>query len=173
MGVVLKNYEMFKNMKVEEKIEFKLKMRGVGKEKEDEKVERVMDMVKIQEMRESKKQKIQGGKKKSVDLESEMVLEKNVVMMDEKIGEIEKKLREKMKIDIREMKKRIGIKIVLVKNEKREEIKMQERIEVLKKGKIEKIGQKRDIYEEKKKSLVEELIGEKKMEEGKVERVEG
>lgn len=79
--------------------------------------------------------------------------------MEENLGEIEKVIREKEKEEIKEIKRRLRKKIIIVKNDMEEEIQIGERIEVMDEGKILKLGKKEEIMERKEKELVERMVG--------------
>lgn len=70
-------------------------------------------------------------------------------MIEEKIGEIEKKMREEKKFELMDLKVKIGMKLMVVKKDKEEEMKMEESIEVMEKGRIMKVEKNEEVYEEK------------------------
>lgn len=150
-------------MKVEGKIEFGMEIRKVKKKEREKEIKKVEDMLKIGNMIERKKRKIQGGKRRRVEMGREIVRKKKVLMLDEKLYNIDEKMSVEMRKEIKRIKRRMKKKIVYVNNEKIEEMKIEKKIEVMKDGVIKKLGKKEEIYKNKENMLVEELMGQNEM----------
>ena len=171
IGVVFQNYALFPHMSVGENIAFPLKMRGVCKQDIARKVDQVLDMVQLLPMRERKPAQLSGGQQQRVALARALVFEPEVVLMDEPLGALDKQLRERMQLDIRDLHKRLGLTIVFVTHDQQEALTMSDRIAVFNKGKIEQIGTPREIYDHPATRFVAEFIGETNLLEGQVESV--
>jgi putative spermidine/putrescine transport system ATP-binding protein len=160
MGVVFQSYALFPHMNVRDNIAFPLKMRGISKAVIAERVVRVLDMVKLGTMADRKPQQLSGGQQQRVALARALVFEPQVVLMDEPLGALDKKLREQMQLDIRELHRRLGLTIVFVTHDQDEALTMSDRVAVINHGKIEQIGTPRNIYDEPRTTFVAEFIGE-------------
>nr|WP_256473466.1 ABC transporter ATP-binding protein [Neisseria sp. HSC-16F19] len=171
IGVVFQNYALFPHMSVGENIAFPLKMRGMAKAEIAQKVDQALDMVQLLPMRERKPAQLSGGQQQRVALARALVFEPEVVLMDEPLGALDKQLRERMQLDIRELHKRLGLTIVFVTHDQQEALTMSDRIAVFNKGNIEQIGTPREIYDHPCTRFVAEFIGETNLLEGVVEQV--
>ncbi|WP_316160591.1 ABC transporter ATP-binding protein [Bradyrhizobium sp. SZCCHNRI20481] len=160
MGVVFQNYALFPHMSVRDNIAFPLKMRGTSKPEIAQRVARVLDMVKLSAMAERKPAQLSGGQQQRVALARALVFEPQVVLMDEPLGALDKKLREQMQLDIRDLHRRLGLTIVFVTHDQDEALTMSDRIAVFNHGRIEQIGRPREIYELPRTPFVAEFIGE-------------
>jgi putative spermidine/putrescine transport system ATP-binding protein len=160
MGVVFQSYALFPHMSVRDNIAFPLKMRGMAKAEIAERVVRVLDMVKLGAMAERKPAQLSGGQQQRVALARALVFEPQVILMDEPLGALDKKLREQMQLDIRDLHRRLGLTIVFVTHDQDEALTMSDRIAVINHGRIEQIGAPREIYDLPRTSFVAEFIGE-------------
>jgi len=160
MGVVFQSYALFPHMSVRDNIAFPLKMRGTAKAEIAERVARALDMVKLGAMAERKPAQLSGGQQQRVALARALVFEPQLILMDEPLGALDKKLREQMQLDIRDLHRRLGLTIVFVTHDQDEALTMSDRIAVLNHGKIEQIGPPREIYDLPRTSFVAEFIGE-------------
>jgi putative spermidine/putrescine transport system ATP-binding protein len=157
---VFQNYALFPHMNVRDNIAFPLKMRGVPKADIAERVMRVLDTVKLATMAERKPMQLSGGQQQRVALARALVFEPQVILMDEPLGALDKKLREQMQLDIRELHQRLELTIVFVTHDQHEALTMSDRIAVFNHGRIEQIGTPREIYDLPKTAFVAEFIGE-------------
>lgn len=168
MGVVFQNYALFPHMTIAENVAFPLKMRSSTKADTQERVKRVLDMVQLGTMLERKPSQLSGGQQQRVALARALVFEPKVVLMDEPLGALDKQLRERMQLDIRELHHRLGLTIVFVTHDQSEALTMSDRIAVFNRGKIEQIGSPSQIYDHPATQFVAEFIGETNLIDGKV-----
>ncbi|MGJ4941612.1 ABC transporter ATP-binding protein [Bradyrhizobium sp. HKCCYLS1011] len=160
MGVVFQSYALFPHMSVADNIAFPLKMRGTLKAEIAERVARVLDMVKLGAMADRKPAQLSGGQQQRVALARALVFEPQVILMDEPLGALDKKLREQMQLDIRDLHRRLGLTIVFVTHDQDEALTMSDRIAVFNHGRIEQIGTPAEIYDLPRTPFVAEFIGE-------------
>jgi putative spermidine/putrescine transport system ATP-binding protein len=168
MGVVFQNYALFPHMTIAENVAFPLKMRGLSKSEMQDRVKRALDMVQLGTMLERKPSQLSGGQQQRVALARALVFEPEVVLMDEPLGALDKQLRERMQLDIRELHHRLGLTIVFVTHDQSEALTMSDRIAVFNRGKIEQIGTPSQIYDHPATQFVAEFIGETNLIDGKV-----
>lgn len=170
IGVVFQNYALFPHMSIAENIAFPLQMRGVSKNLIQEKVNKVLDMVKLLAMKDRKPAQLSGGQQQRVALARALVFEPEVVLMDEPLGALDKQLREQMQLDIRELHRQLGLTIVFVTHDQEEALTMSDRIAVFNKGKIEQIATPREIYDYPQTQFVAEFVGATNLITGVVDR---
>lgn len=168
MGVVFQNYALFPHMSVAENVAFPLKMRGASRTEIIERVNKALDMVQLGAFHERKPIQLSGGQQQRVALARALVFEPEVVLMDEPLGALDKKLREQMQMDIRDIHHRLGLTIVFVTHDQTEALTMSDRIAIFNHGKIEQIGGPSEIYDRPKTQFVAEFIGETNLLNGKV-----
>ncbi|WP_205908927.1 ABC transporter ATP-binding protein [Metarhizobium album] len=168
MGVVFQNYALFPHMSVADNVAFPLKMRGASRSEIVERVTKALDMVQLGAFHERRPIQLSGGQQQRVALARALVFEPEVVLMDEPLGALDKKLREQMQMDIRDIHHRLGLTIVFVTHDQTEALTMSDRIAIFNHGKIEQIGGPSDIYDHPKTQFVAEFIGETNLLSGKV-----
>ena len=172
MGVVFQNYALFPHMTVAENISFPLKMRGMSRGETVERVSRALDMVQLGAFHERRPIQLSGGQQQRVALARALVFEPEVVLMDEPLGALDKKLREQMQLDIRDIHRRLGLTIVFVTHDQSEALTMSDRIAIFNHGKIEQIGTPAEIYDKPQTQFVAQFIGETNVLTGTVQRLE-
>ena len=160
MGVVFQNYALFPHMTVADNVAFPLRMRRVGKAEAEERVRHALGMVQLAALADRKPSQLSGGQQQRVALARALVFEPQVVLMDEPLGALDKKLREQMQLDIRELHRRLGLTIVFVTHDQTEALTMSDRIAVFNHGKIEQLGRPDEIYDRPSTRFVAEFIGE-------------
>lgn len=173
MGVVFQNYALFPHMSVVDNVAFPLKMRGASRSEIVERVTKALDMVQLGAFHERRPIQLSGGQQQRVALARALVFEPEVVLMDEPLGALDKKLREQMQMDIRDLHHRLGLTIVFVTHDQTEALTMSDRIAIFNHGKIEQIGGPSEIYDRPKTQFVAEFIGETNLLDGKVTSFSG
>ncbi|MGC4025469.1 MAG: ABC transporter ATP-binding protein [Mesorhizobium sp.] len=170
MGVVFQNYALFPHMSVAENVGFPLRMRRMPRAEADQRIKRALDMVQLGTMSERRPSQLSGGQQQRVALARALVFEPEVVLMDEPLGALDKKLREQMQLDIRDLHRRLGLTIIFVTHDQTEALTMSDRIAVFNHGKIEQIGRPSEIYDHPTTRFVAEFVGETNLITGKVKK---
>lgn len=147
-------------------------MRGVARGEIVERVTKALDMVQLGAFQERKPIQLSGGQQQRVALARALVFEPEVVLMDEPLGALDKKLREQMQLDIRDIHRRLGLTIVFVTHDQSEALTMSDRIAIFNHGKIEQIGTPTQIYDNPTTQFVAQFIGETNLLSGKVRQAE-
>ncbi len=166
IGMVFQNYAVFPNMTVRGNIEFGLKERKVPKEEMDERVEKILDIMKIREYADRKPQNLSGGQQQRVALARAIVIEPDVLLMDEPLSNLDAKLRVDLREEIRRIQKEIGITTVYVTHDQEEAMAVSDRIAVMKDGVIEQCDMPRKIYHKPNNMFVASFIGTNNVIEG-------
>ena len=173
MGVVFQSYALFPHRTVAENVAFPLRMRGMAKAQITERVARALDMVQLGAFAARRPSQLSGGQQQRVALARALVFEPAVVLMDEPLGALDKQLRERMQLDIRDIHRRLELTIVFVTHDQGEALTMSDRIAVFNNGRIEQIAGPREIYDHPRTRFVAEFVGETNLIEGTAERSEG
>ena len=159
IGMVFQNYAVFPNMTVRGNIEFGLKERKVPKNEMDERVEKILDIMKIREYADRKPQNLSGGQQQRVALARAIVIEPDVLLMDEPLSNLDAKLRVELREEIRRIQKEIGITTVYVTHDQEEAMAVSDRIAVMKDGVIQQCDKPRKIYHKPNNMFVASFIG--------------
>ena len=159
IGMVFQNYAVFPNMTVRGNIEFGLKERKVPKAEMDERVEKILDIMKIREYADRKPQNLSGGQQQRVALARAIVIEPDVLLMDEPLSNLDAKLSVDLREEIRRIQKEIGITTVYVTHDQEEAMAVSDRIAVMKDGVIEQCDKPRKIYHKPNNMFVASFIG--------------
>jgi putative spermidine/putrescine transport system ATP-binding protein len=172
IGMVFQNYALFPHMTVFNNIAFPLKMRKMTKNEISRRVGRVLEMVKLPGFEFRLPKQLSGGQQQRVALARALVYDPPLLLMDEPLGALDKKLRDHMQIEIRNLQQELKITSLYVTHDQEEALTMSDRIAVFDKGKIRQIGRPDELYEKPENRFVADFIGESNFLEGRITRVE-
>lgn len=173
IGVVFQNYALFPHMTVAENVAFPLTVRRVGRTEITLRVERALAMVKLSGLGRRLPSQLSGGQQQRVALARALVFEPELVLMDEPLGALDKKLREHMQIEIKHLHERLGVTVVYVTHDQGEALTMSDRVAVFNEGRIEQIDVPAALYELPRSSFVAQFVGETNLLHGRVVSVDG
>ena len=159
IGFVFQNYAIFPHMNVFDNISFGLKMRSNDQETINTKVAAALEQVNLSGYENRFQRELSGGEQQRVALARVLVTEPQILLLDEPLSALDKKLREEMKIWIKELQKKLKITTVYVTHEQSEALTMSDRIAIMNKGNISQIGSPTDIYEKPSNAFVADFIG--------------
>ncbi len=159
IGFVFQNYAIFPHMNVFENISFGLKMRNIDQKQINEKVKIALEQVNLIGYETRYQRELSGGEQQRVALARVLVTEPQILLLDEPLSALDKKLREEMKIWIKELQKKLKITTVYVTHDQSEALTMSDRIAIMNKGDISQIGTPDDIYEKPQNTFVADFIG--------------
>ena len=131
IGMVFQNYALFPHMTVHENLAFPLEVRKLNKSDVEDKVKKALDMVELGAFGNRMPLQLSGGQQQRVALARALVFEPRLVLMDEPLGALDKKLREQMQYEIKHIHEQIGITVVYVTHDQNEALTMSNRIAVL------------------------------------------
>ncbi|MGX5845972.1 ABC transporter ATP-binding protein [Mesorhizobium sp. PL10] len=160
IGMVFQNYALFPHMNVFHNIAFPLKQRRVPAAEMAARVEKALDLVKLQGLGERGVDQLSGGQRQRVALARAIVFEPRIVLMDEPLSALDKGLREHMQIELRSLHRRLGMTTVYVTHDQREAITMSDRIAVMNEGRIEQLDRPEALYATPQTRFVAGFIGE-------------
>jgi putative spermidine/putrescine transport system ATP-binding protein len=160
VGMVFQNYALFPHMTVAANVAYPLKLRNIGKAEAADRVARTLDLVQLAGFGDRHIDQLSGGQRQRVALARAIVFEPRILLMDEPLSALDKKLREQMQIEIRHLHQRLGMTTVYVTHDQREALTMSDRVAVIDKGLFRQVGRPRDIYERPASRFIAEFIGE-------------
>jgi putative spermidine/putrescine transport system ATP-binding protein len=171
IGMVFQNYALFPHMTVGENVAFPLSVRGVPRSKIAERVREALAMVRLEAFSERRPSQLSGGQQQRIALARALVFEPNIVLMDEPLGALDKKLREHMQIEIKLLHERLGLTVIYVTHDQSEALTMSDHIAVFHDGRVVQHGTPDVLYSRPCDAFVAGFIGENNLFSGAVEAV--
>jgi putative spermidine/putrescine transport system ATP-binding protein len=160
MGMVFQNYALFPHRTVAENVAFGLRMRKVPKPDIAARVREALAMVRLDGLEDRRPAELSGGQQQRVALARAIVVNPTVLLCDEPLGALDKKLRQAMQFELRELHRRLGLTLVYVTHDQEEALTMSHRIAVMTAGRIAQIGAPREIYDRPASRFVADFIGD-------------
>ncbi|RJS89478.1 ABC transporter ATP-binding protein [Candidatus Bathyarchaeota archaeon] len=171
-GMVFQNYALWPHMSVFDNIAYGLKVRKVPKEEIKERVQRVLDLVKLRGLERRFPSQLSGGQQQRVALARVLVVEPEVLLLDEPLSNLDAKLRIEMREEIKDLQRRLKITTIYVTHDQEEAMVISDRVAIQNKGVIHQVGDPGEVYNRPKDLFVATFIGRGTLLEGIVEREE-
>ena len=159
MAMVFQSYAIFPHLNVYENIAYGLKIRKLPADQIKRQVARVLELTELGGLEKRAPNQLSGGQQQRVALARALVMEPKVLLMDEPLSNLDAKLREQMRTEIREIQQRLGITSVYVTHDQVEAMSLSDRIVVMNLGKVEQIDSPQDVYRKPKTAFVANFIG--------------
>src|SRR5262249_13749511 len=147
IGMVFQNYALFPHMTVSENIAFPLEMRRVGRAERDVRVREALSLVRLEGLGGRYPRQLSGGQQQRVALARGLVFRPAVLLMDEPLGALDKKLRSEMQLEIKHLHEQLRITVIYVTHDQEEALTMSDRVAVMHEGRIVQCGAPREVYE--------------------------
>ncbi|MBX2838377.1 MAG: ABC transporter ATP-binding protein [Gammaproteobacteria bacterium] len=163
VGMVFQSYALFPHMSVAENIAFPLKLRGVKGQECADRVEQALSTVQLDGLGERGIEQLSGGQRQRVALARAFVFQPRILLMDEPLSALDKKLREQMQIELKNLHEQLGVTTVYVTHDQREALTMSDRIVVINHGQLNQIDTPHTIYNQPANTFVADFIGESTM----------
>lgn len=168
LGVVFQNYALFPHMSIFDNIAYPLRMRKTPRNEIRNRVEAALDLVQLPDIGWRHINQLSGGQQQRVAVARALIAEPQVLLMDEPLGALDKKLREQMQIELRSLQQSLGITTIYVTHDQEEAMALSDRVVVLRDGRIEQIGSTDDLYEHPKTRFVADFIGTSNLLDGEL-----
>lgn len=159
VGMVFQKYAIFPHMTVAQNIAFPLKMRGVAKVEIRDRIGEMLSLVQLSGYEDRYPQQLSGGQQQRVAVARALVFEPPVLLMDEPLSALDKKLRETMQLEIKRIQQRVGVTVVYVTHDQEEALTMSDRVAVMSDGKLAQIGSPFDLYQQPSTAFVADFVG--------------
>ena len=147
LGMVFQNYALFPHMSVLDNVMFPLKVRKIAAKECVERARWAIEMVRLSGFEQRLPKALSGGQQQRVALARAIVFHPEVVLMDEPLGALDKNLRYQMQMEIKELQSRLNMTVVFVTHDQEEAMNMSDRIAIMNNGRIEQLGEPRQVYE--------------------------
>lgn len=168
VNTVFQSYALFPHMNVEENITYCLMLKKINKKERLIKAEEMLELVQLPGLGSRKPSELSGGQRQRVALARALVNHPSVLLLDEPLGALDLKLREKMQIELKDLQRKIGITFFYVTHDQQEALSMSDRIAVFNNGQIEQIGTTKEIYETPRTLFVADFVGSSNVIQGKL-----
>jgi putrescine transport system ATP-binding protein len=172
INMMFQSYALFPHMTVEQNVAFGLVQDGMGKAQIAARVEEMLGLVQMSKLAKRKPHQLSGGQQQRVALARSLAKSPKLLLLDEPMGALDKKLRSQMQIELVNIVERLGVTCVMVTHDQEEAMTMAHRIAVMDSGKIRQIGTPDEIYEQPNCRYTAEFIGSVNLFDGKVEEDE-
>ena len=168
INTIFQNYALFSHMTIEKNIGFGLKMKKVNKDEIKKEVKKMLSLIKLEGYENRKPSQLSGGEQQRVAIARALINNPKVLLLDEPLSALDKKLRKEMEIELKMLQQKLGITFIYVTHDQEEALTMSDRIIILKNGKIEQIDTPQNIYKYPKSKYVADFIGDSNIFDGYV-----
>ena len=159
VNTVFQNYALFPHMNVSDNIGYGLKIRKVPKAEIAERVEQALRLVQLEEYGKRMPDQLSGGQKQRIAIARAVINEPKVLLLDEPLGALDLKLRRQMQLELKRLKKQLGITFIYITHDQEEAINMSDRIGVMHEGILEQLGTPNEVYYQPQTSYVADFVG--------------
>ncbi len=167
-GMVFQSYALFPNMTVAQNVGFPLRMAGIDRPTADRRVAETLEMMRLSEHAQKLPSQMSGGQQQRVAIARAIVMRPKVVLMDEPLSALDRRLRESIQIELRELHQTIGSTILFVTHDQSEALTMSDRIAVMDAGHIVQVDRPVEIYRRPQSRFVASFVGESNLIEAEV-----
>ena len=169
VNMMFQSYAIFPHMSVEKNIAYGLQKEGLPKAEIKSRVAEMLELVQLQQFATRKPNQLSGGQRQRVALARALVKSPKVLLLDEPLAALDKKLREHTQFELMGLQDRLGITFVVVTHDQEEAMILSSRIAVMNEGRLEQVGKPKEVYEYPRNRFVADFIGTINMFEGTVE----
>lgn len=159
IGMVFQRYSLFPHLNVRDNIAFPLAIRKLGAAETNKRVDAMLKLVQLEKFAHRKPSQMSGGQQQRVAIARALVYEPRILLMDEPLGALDKKLREDLQDELRQLHRRLGITIVYVTHDQEEAMRLSQRIAIFSHGKIVGLGTGYDLYQNPPNAFVASFLG--------------
>lgn len=170
MAMVFQGYALFPHLTVAENVSFGLMLRRVGKKERKERVAKLLHLVGLSAFGDRHPDQLSGGEQQRVGLARALAVEPEVLLMDEPFGALDRKLRQEIQQEFRDLQRSLKLTTVFVTHDQEEALLIGDHVAVMRAGRIEQIGSPTDLYDRPSTSFVATFLGEANIIEGVVVR---
>ena len=170
VGMVFQNYALFPHMTAGQNVAFPLEMRRIRRPEIKRRVAEALALVRLETFADRYPRQLSGGQQQRIALARAVVFSPRLLLMDEPLGALDKKLRETLQLEIVRVSRELGATVIYVTHDQEEALVMSDRIAIFKSGRIEQLGTGEDLYERPISMFVADFIGESSILRGRLER---
>ncbi|AWY39746.1 ATP-binding cassette domain-containing protein [Pseudomonas putida] len=159
IGMVFQRYSLFPHLSVRDNIAFPLTIRKLDAAERERRVDAMLKLVQLEKFAHRRPSQLSGGQQQRVAIARALVYEPRILLMDEPLGALDKKLREDLQDELRQLHRRLGITIVYVTHDQEEAMRLSQRIAIFSHGKIVGLGSGYDLYQNPPNAFVASFLG--------------
>ena len=159
IGMVFQRYSLFPHLSVRDNIAFPLTIRKLATAERERRVDAMLKLVQLEQFAHRRPSQLSGGQQQRVAIARALVYEPRILLMDEPLGALDKKLREDLQDELRQLHRRLGITIVYVTHDQEEAMRLSQRIAIFSHGKIVGLGSGYDLYQNPPNAFVASFLG--------------
>jgi len=168
-GLVFQSYALFPHLNVTDNVAFGLRMRKLPQPDIAAKLSNVLRLVRLEGLAQRLPRELSGGQQQRVALARALVIEPDILLLDEPLSNLDAKLRQEVRVEIRELQKKLGLTTVMVTHDQEEALTMADRLVVMSNGEVQQVGSQRDLYENPANAFVAGFVGRTNLLHGGVE----
>jgi putrescine transport system ATP-binding protein len=172
VNMMFQNYALFPHLTVRDNIAFGLKRAGMARAEMDKRVAGLAALLKLQGLEKRRPDQLSGGQKQRVALARALARRPQVLLLDEPLAALDKKLRESTQLELMELQRRLGMTFIIVTHDQEEAMTVAHRIGVMDGGRIEQVATPRELYEAPNSRWIAEFVGDVNVFEGEVDKRE-
>lgn len=167
-SMIFQNLALFPLMTVAENIEFGLEVRGVSKSERKKASDRLLELVALEDSGTKKISELSGGQKQRIAIARALAVEPQVLLLDEPLSALDLKLRQHMRLELKEIQRKTGITFIYITHDQGEALTMSDRVAVMSAGQIQQVADPITLYRDPKTAFVASFVGENNGIRGKV-----
>jgi iron(III) transport system ATP-binding protein len=171
-GMVFQTYALWPHLTVAENVAYGLRVRGVSRAEIATRVDRVLKMVRMEDYRERRPNQLSGGQQQRVALARALVIEPRVLLLDEPLSNLDARLRDEMRDEIRRLHRETGLTMVYVTHDQKEALTLADRLAVMSAGRLEQVGTPLEVYQRPVTAFVAGFLGDANFIPGKLVSVD-
>jgi iron(III) transport system ATP-binding protein len=172
-GLVFQTYALWPHMTVTENVAYGLRVRGLPRPEIARRVEQALKMVRLEGLGERRPTQLSGGQQQRVALARALVIEPRVLLLDEPLSNLDARLRDEMREEIRRLHQETGLTMVYVTHDQKEALALANRLAVMEHGRLIQVGTPRDVYDRPASRFVANFLGDSNFVPGTVRSLEG
>lgn len=169
VGMVFQSYALWPHMTVFDNVAFGLKLRKLPKDEIKKRVKDILELVRLEGLENRYPRQLSGGQQQRVALARALVIEPQVLLLDEPLSNLDAKLREEMRFEIKDLQRKLRITTIYVTHDQAEALALSDRIAVMNQGRIIQVGTPYEIYNAPTNEFVARFVGVSNLIEGKVD----
>jgi ABC-type Fe3+/spermidine/putrescine transport system ATPase subunit len=167
IGMVFQSYALFPHLTVNRNLAFGLEVRGAAQAGIEAKIAQYLALVRLEGLGERKPRELSGGQQQRVALARALITEPRVLLLDEPLGALDRKLRQEMQVELRDIQRRTGITTIFVTHDQEEALTLSDRIAIIHEGRIVQIGAPQEVYERPVSVFAAQFLGDANVLRGK------
>lgn len=168
IGIVFQNYALFPHMTIFDNVAFPLEMRGFGRRDIRAMTTDILALFRLSGQESKYPAQLSGGQQQRVAVARALVFHPSLLLMDEPLGALDKKLRSELQLELRHMQQSLGVTVVYVTHDQEEALTMSDRIAVMNLGRVEQVGTASELYEAPESLFVADFLGESNLFKGSI-----